>query len=77
MREYASGDVDWRSGRAAVYVFHAGDDVLRVARDAYALFQSENALGPLAFPSLQAHGAGGRGVRPRAAARAAKAPAAT
>ncbi len=53
MREYAAGDVDWRSGRAAVYVFHAGDDVLRVARDAYALFQSENALGPLAFPSLR------------------------
>jgi len=53
MREYAAGDVDWRSGRAAVYVFHAGEDVLRVARDAYALFQSENALGPLAFPSLR------------------------
>jgi len=53
MREYASGDVDWRSGRAAVYVFHAGEDVLRVARDAYALFQSENALGPAAFPSLR------------------------
>ena len=53
MRAYASGDVDWRNGRAAVYVFHAGDDVLRVAREAYALFQSENALGPLAFPSLK------------------------
>jgi glutamate/tyrosine decarboxylase-like PLP-dependent enzyme len=53
MREYAARDVDWRSGRAAVYVFHAGEDVLRVARDAYALFQSENALGPLAFPSLR------------------------
>ena len=48
MREYAADDVDWRSGRAAVYVFHAGEDVLRVGR-AYALFQSENALGPLAF----------------------------
>jgi glutamate/tyrosine decarboxylase-like PLP-dependent enzyme len=53
MREYAAGDVDWRSGRAAVYVFHAGEDVLRVAHEAYALFQSENALGPLAFPSLR------------------------
>jgi glutamate/tyrosine decarboxylase-like PLP-dependent enzyme len=53
MRAYASGDVDWRHGRAAVYVFHAGDDVLRVAHEAYALFQSENALGPLAFPSLR------------------------
>ena len=47
-------DVDWRNGRAAVYVFNAGEDVLRVARDAYALFQTENGLGPLAFPSLKA-----------------------
>lgn len=48
-----SRDVDWRRARAAVYVFHAGDDVLQVAKDAYALYQSENALGPLAFPSLK------------------------
>jgi glutamate/tyrosine decarboxylase-like PLP-dependent enzyme len=46
-------DVDWRRARTAVYVFHAGDDVLQVAKDAYALYQSENALGPLAFPSLK------------------------
>jgi glutamate/tyrosine decarboxylase-like PLP-dependent enzyme len=46
------GDADWRHGRTAVYVFHAGDDVLEVAKEAYALYQSENALGPLAFPSL-------------------------
>jgi len=52
MRDYASGDVDWRHGRAAVYVFHAGADVLEVAKSAYALFQSENGLGPAAFPSL-------------------------
>jgi len=52
MRSYAEGDVDWREGKAAVYVFHAGEDVLQVARDAYALFQSENGLGPAAFPSL-------------------------
>jgi hypothetical protein len=38
---------------APVYVFHAGDDVLQVAKDAYALYQSANALGPLAFPSLR------------------------
>ncbi len=52
MRDYAEGDVDWRDGKAAVYVFHAGEDVLAVAKDAYALFQSENGLGPAAFPSL-------------------------
>ena len=46
-------DADWRSGRTAVYVFNPGEDVMRVAKDAYAFYQSENALGPLAFPSLR------------------------
>jgi glutamate/tyrosine decarboxylase-like PLP-dependent enzyme len=52
MEEMGESDVDWRSGRAAVYVFHAGEDVLQVAKEAYALYQSENGLGPAAFPSL-------------------------
>jgi glutamate/tyrosine decarboxylase-like PLP-dependent enzyme len=52
LTEMGAGDVDWRRGRTAVYVFNAGEDVLRVAKEAYALFQSENALGPAAFPSL-------------------------
>jgi len=52
MRAMGEQDVDWRSGRAAVYVFHAGEDVLEVAKRAYALYQSENGLGQAAFPSL-------------------------
>ncbi len=51
--ELGKDDVDWRSARTAVYVFNAGEDVLRVAKEAYALYQSENALGPAAFPSLR------------------------
>ena len=53
MQERRVDDVDWQHGRAAVYVFNAGEDVLQVARDAYALFQAENGLGPLAFPSIR------------------------
>ncbi len=45
-------DVDWRSGRTAVYVFNAGEDIHHVQHDAYGLYMSENGLGPLAFPSL-------------------------
>ena len=53
MAKIAEHDADWRSGRTAVYVFNAGDDVLAVAADAYRLFLSENALGARrAFPSL-------------------------
>jgi sphinganine-1-phosphate aldolase len=47
-------DVDWRDARTAVYVFNPGADVMQVAKDAYALYQSENGLGLTgAFPSLR------------------------
>ena len=52
MLEMAVGDVKWRDGKAAVYVFNAGEDVERVQKEAYAMFASENGLGPAAFPSL-------------------------
>jgi sphinganine-1-phosphate aldolase len=53
MLDYAAGDVRWRDGKTAVYVFNAGPDVEQVQKEAYALFQSENGLGPAAFPSLK------------------------
>ena len=53
MVDYAQGDVRWRDGKTAVYVFNAGADVEQVQKEAYALFQSENGLGPVAFPSLK------------------------
>ena len=53
LAERRRDDVDWRSGKASVYVFHAGDDVLQVAHDAYGAYISENGLGPGAFPSLK------------------------
>jgi glutamate/tyrosine decarboxylase-like PLP-dependent enzyme len=53
MLDYAAGDVRWRDGKTAVYVFNAGPEVERVQKEAYALFMSENGLGPMAFPSLK------------------------
>ena len=52
MLDMGKADVDWRRGRAALYVFDPGEDVLAVQRDAYRLFMAENGLGPRAFPSL-------------------------
>lgn len=46
-------DVKWREGKTAVYVFNAGPEVLAVQKEAYALYMSENGLGPMAFPSLK------------------------
>ncbi len=53
LENLGKSDADWRAARTAVYVFNPGEDVMRVAKDAYAMYQSENALGPLAFPSLK------------------------
>ncbi|ACG78650.1 putative sphingosine-1-phosphate lyase [Phenylobacterium zucineum HLK1] len=52
MQEMGAGDVHWREGKTAVYVFNAGPEVEQVQKEAYALFMSENGLGPAAFPSL-------------------------
>jgi glutamate/tyrosine decarboxylase-like PLP-dependent enzyme len=53
MDAMAAHDVKWRDGRAAVYVFNAGEDVEQVQKEAYLRFMSENGLGPAAFPSLK------------------------
>jgi glutamate/tyrosine decarboxylase-like PLP-dependent enzyme len=53
MADYATGEVAWRDGKTAVYVFNAGPEVEQVQKEAYALFMSENGLGPTAFPSLK------------------------
>jgi len=52
MIERGAGDAKWREGKTAVYVFNAGPDVEAVQKEAYALYMSENGLGPAAFPSL-------------------------
>ena len=48
MADMAGRDVDWRHGKAAVYVFNSGEDVMQVAHDAYGMFIAENGLGPAA-----------------------------
>lgn len=52
MLSRGAGDVVWREGKTAVYVFNAGEDVHALQHEAYGLFMAENGLGPLAFPSL-------------------------
>lgn len=52
LKALGAGDVDWRAGKSAIYVFNAGEDVGAVKKAAYAMFSEENGLGPAAFPSL-------------------------
>jgi glutamate/tyrosine decarboxylase-like PLP-dependent enzyme len=53
LRELKRDDLDWRRGRHAAFVWHADDAVEEVAREAYALFMTENGLGLRVFPSLR------------------------
>ncbi|HJW89510.1 MAG TPA: aspartate aminotransferase family protein [Anaerolineales bacterium] len=46
-------DVNWRHGRVFSLVFHAGEDVQELLKEAYTLYFSENGLNPMAFPSLR------------------------
>jgi glutamate/tyrosine decarboxylase-like PLP-dependent enzyme len=47
-----AGDADWREGRTWSLVYHGGEDLEAVRDDAYERFAAENALNPLAFPSV-------------------------
>lgn len=47
------GDAEWQKGKTFSLVYNAGDDVMQVAKDAYLRYFSENALNPMAFPSLR------------------------
>ncbi len=47
------GDAKWRLGRTFSLVYWAGDDVLELLQSAFFKYFSENALNPMAFPSLR------------------------
>lgn len=53
MRAMRAADADWRDGRTWSLVYFAGDEVTEFAKEAYAMFFSENGLNPMAFPSLK------------------------
>ena len=54
LRDMKGGDVDWKGGRAPLYVFKATDEVYEVGRAAFMEYFSENALGARrAFPSVK------------------------
>lgn len=53
LKEMRHNDADWHSGRVWSLVYHVDDEHVRLLQEAYNLFFMENALNPLAFPSLQ------------------------
>jgi glutamate/tyrosine decarboxylase-like PLP-dependent enzyme len=53
LETHRGADVAWRSGRAFSLVYSAGEEVTRLAEEAYRRFSGENALNMAAFPSLR------------------------
>ena len=53
LRERREKDARWREGRTFSLVYHAGDEHTALLEAAYRLYFAENALNPMAFPSLR------------------------
>ena len=53
MRKARARDAKWREGKTWSLVYHAGDEVTELLKEAYTMFFSENGLNPTAFPSLK------------------------
>jgi len=51
MLGYAAGDVRWRDGKTAVYVFNAGPDVEQVQKQAYASSSPRTVWARSPFPA--------------------------
>ncbi|MFX1556883.1 MAG: aspartate aminotransferase family protein, partial [Promethearchaeota archaeon] len=46
-------DANWQNGKIWSLVSHASDEHTELLKEVYTMFFSENALSPMAFPSLQ------------------------
>jgi sphinganine-1-phosphate aldolase len=53
MRGLCEHDARWREGKTWSLVYHVDDQVTQLLKEAYTMFFSENALNPMAFPSLK------------------------
>lgn len=53
MQAARANDVKWHEGKAFSLVFHAGDEINDLLKEAYTMFFAENGLNPTAFPSLR------------------------
>ena len=53
MQDLRENDVKWHEGKVFSLVFHAGDEINDLLKEAYTMFFSENGLNPTAFPSLR------------------------
>jgi sphinganine-1-phosphate aldolase len=53
MRDFRADDSDWKNARTWSLVYYAGEELTELLKEAYGMFFCENALNPMAFPSLR------------------------
>jgi len=53
MRDSRAEDSDWKNARTWSLVYYAGEKFTDLLKEAYGMFFCENALNPMAFPSLR------------------------
>lgn len=53
LRTLREHDAQWQKGRTFSLVYHAGDAHTAMLQEAYCMYFAENALNPMAFPSLR------------------------
>jgi glutamate/tyrosine decarboxylase-like PLP-dependent enzyme len=46
-------DVDWQDGKVFAYVYDAGPEAMRLLKDAFSMYLTENGLDPTSFPSAR------------------------
>ncbi len=53
MHDFRADDSDWKNARTWSLVYYAGEELTDLLKEAYGMFFCENALNPMAFPSLR------------------------
>ena len=53
MKEATEGDANWKDGKMWGLVNRASDEHTDLLKEVFTMFFSENALSPIAFPSLK------------------------
>ncbi len=52
LESFKVNDVDWEGGKVFSYTFFPGEEESKIVEEAYMMFLHQNALDPMAFPSL-------------------------
>lgn len=53
MQQARAGDLKWQDGKSFCLIYYPGDEKAELIKEAYNMFFTENAVNPMAFPSIK------------------------